>query len=65
MNLIYYKHYRKKDHYKKQLGSDPNVILPEWWFPKKRICGFLSPDSRDTDTELFIGKALSEMVAFF
>ena len=22
MNLIYYKHYRKKDHYKKQLGSD-------------------------------------------
>lgn len=23
------------------------------WFPKKRICGFLSPDSRDTGTGLF------------
>ena len=27
--------------------------LPEWRFPKKRICGFLSPDSRDTEVGLF------------
>lgn len=29
------------------------IKVPEWWFPKKRICGFLSPDSRDTGTGLF------------
>ena len=29
------------------------IKVLEWWFPKKRICGFLSPDSRDTGTGLF------------
>lgn len=29
------------------------VFRIEWWFPRKRIYGFLTPDSRDTDTGLF------------
>lgn len=25
------------------------IDLYEWWFPLKRICGFLSPDSKDME----------------
>ena len=36
------------------------IKVPEWWFPKKRICGFLSPDSRDTGTGLFNALMLAD-----
>ena len=28
-------------------------MTAEWWFPKKRICGFRFPDRRDMEAGLF------------
>lgn len=40
-------------YFRKLLAHAFVYLTPMLWFPKKRICGFLSPDSRDTDTGLF------------